>query len=268
MKDILRLTYSNDKIHNLLENFQAGNVSLSKNNLDNLSAMIENYVNLVNECLVKYGKTDIDPFIKNTRLFECDFVTLAKCASKLNEGFYNPFDNGDDIPELEVTKEYQRLADREDNIGFRNIHIWDPRKKQKIRFAGDKVIACTMFSPGDLIEEAPVKIIDKSDMYSKFVRENSVCIDSAKNSYAVPFGYVTFYRTDQDVDMEPNAEINIVYDGDKISNIEIKAIKNIKPKEEIIISKGREFDNTLIPGDYDYKNDPEPVYSFKNFRFE
>lgn len=264
MKNILQLTYLNNKIRGLLENIQAGNVPLTRRNLNALSSMMERYISAVESCADIHNE-EIDSYVKDSVLFEQDFSTLAKAASRLNEGFYNPFDDDDENLDLKSLES----KDHAPKINIKGLYTWDPKKKQKIKYEGGKVIACTTFLPNDTIEEAPVKNVSKGDMYSRFIRDNAICIDKERNMYVVPFGYVPFYNTTDDIRETPNARVIVKFNDDNsVSNAEVVATAEIKPGREIIIDAGDRAENVFVPGDYDYKHEPEPVYSFKNFRIE
>lgn len=189
-----------------------------------------------------------------------------KAVCKLNEGFVNPFDDLDSetIAAVEHSLDDE---DDEDDFKIRKIRLRKRELTGKIAFSKGKMISGKYFIPNDVIENAPVAIIANSDLYSKTIREFAFELDKDRRSYGIAFGYASFYRNSKDSGLEPNAEYEYNSGEDGYPTIIIRAIKKIRPGQEIILSSDEtDFVNELKPDSFRYPKGEDPFYSVKNFK--
>lgn len=100
----------------------------------------------------------------------------------------------------------------------------------KVVTDGKAVFAATNFYPGDIVEICPTRIIDKSSLYSKDMRE--VVFEVIPNKeWVLPFGYCQFYDIPNN-----NISANCEFIWDPINRvIVIKAIDKIKKHNKLIL---------------------------------
>lgn len=208
----------------------------------------------------------------NIHIDECEsFIRITERLVKefkyrnrtLNEGFENPFDTDDDV---DINFRYDDKCDGipDDAITFKRIRLDNPDKNGKVMYKDGKVVATHFFAPNDTIEICPVRLIAPSDMYSRTVRDFAFEIDPENGVYGIPFGYGSYYRSNLDCNLEPNADY--IYDAGAGSNgrsIRIFATRPIRKGNEIVLKADRDmFDNEF--NDSDFRYDKEPFYAIKN----
>ena len=235
--------------------YRAGIVG--KNELSKLLSLAEGYSVMCRESGMNIDESEM--FTRTAERFVKEYKYRMKT---LNEGFENPFDEDEDI---DINTRYEERCDvvPEDAVKIRGCRLWNDNADGKINYRDGKIVAGKFFAPNDTIEMCPVRIIKPADMYSRAVRDFAFDIDPSKNLYGIPFGYASYYRSNLDCNMEPNADYEYI-DGPNRS-IKIFATKPIKKGNEIILFVGKEmFDNEF--NDSDFKYDKEPFYSIKNVR--
>lgn len=178
----------------------------------------------------------------------------------LNEGFENPFDDDDTI-DIDTRYEDQCDVEPEGSVKIKKIGLWNDNTNSKVNYMDGKIVSGQFFAPNDTIEICPVRIIHPSDMYSKAVREFTFDIDPERNLYGIPFGYASYYRSNLDCNLEPNADYEYIDGANK--SIRIYATRPIKKGNEIVLQASRDmYDNEF--NDSDFRYDKEPFYSIKN----
>lgn len=183
----------------------------------------------------------------------------------LNEGFENPFDDYDSTDDIKIR--YDELCDSEPNdaVKIGGIRLWNDNTNGKIVYDNGRITAGKFFAVNDTIESCPVRLITTSDLYSRSVRDFAFGIDPDHGIYAIPFGYASFYRSNLDCNLEPNADYEYVDGPNK--TIRIYATRPIRKGNEIVLQADREmFDNEF--NDSQFRYDKEPLYSVKNVRVE
>lgn len=191
---------------------------------------------------------------------------------KINEGFENPFedsvvdtlssvDNQDDIITDPIFSDRKKKS-----TSIVGVKLWNTNTQNKIIYKNGRVLAGQYFCEGDIIEVAPVKILTNTDMYSENIRESSFTIDKGKGIYALPLGLALCYRNSMEIPYLD--EGNITYDFNLDTNeITFTAIKNIRKGEELVIDATEEdFANEIQPGQFQYREGPDPIYSTRNIK--
>lgn len=194
------------------------------------------------------------------------YVTEKKLFNKqLYEGFYNPFDDIDDVETVKPIKHFT-VNPEEKSVRISKIEVWNTDVKDKVYFDGGKMIAGQFFGKGDTVEVCPVRLIYDSDLYSKNIRDIAFSIDPAKRIYGIPFGYASYYRNSKDVTLDGNADYEFI--PSDTPSIKIYVTSNIKKGEEIILhATDDDFQNEIKPGQFQYdKNGDEPYMVVKNYR--
>ena len=119
-----------------------------------------------------------------------DSMFITESFSKINEGFYNPFDI-DEAPIIDDRKK----NDVEERI-IRKIKVYNSKNQEGgIKYKNNGVYANTTFYKDDIIEEAPVYILHDSDLYSANVRKLTFMIDDSKRIFGIPMGMATVARS-------------------------------------------------------------------------
>lgn len=198
-----------------------------KTDLDKALSLLEEYT----EKCVKIGNTDL---IKEANVFGDHFALLADVYSymkrPLNEWLVRGFDTyepGD-----------QPIAP---TIGTRPpVRVTDVRpyiSKAKNVLKNGSMYADRNYSAGDLLEEAPVRIIHIEDTYSRPIRDLSFEVDAEQGIYAIPMGYASYYRNDE---YSPNATYSFMYNPENGSgHIMIRASKPIAKGDEITVVRSQ-----------------------------
>lgn len=188
---------------------------------------------------------------------------------KINEGFENPFE--DTVTDTLSSKDDSIVNDplfspAENKVSINNVSLWNKNTTNKTVYRNNKMYAGQYFCAGDIVEVSPVKILTDKDMYSENIRESSFTIDKGKGIYALPLGYALCYRNSMEV---PHLDAgNISYDFDTDNNtITFTAIRDIRKNEELVIDATEDdFANEIQPGQFQYKEGPDPIYSTKNIK--
>jgi len=259
-----------DQIRNysdsISEKFQYAATSRYKNGkfrkgiLDELSSLIESHMVLSKQC------KDKDSINESERYFSMleKYAKEYSYTKKLNEYFENPFDVDEPEDEKKVSVKVQ--PKKQEDIRFKNIKVWNSETRDKVNFIDGKMISGKLFLPGDVIEVCPVRIIREVDLYSEVIRDFAIEIDKKNGIYAVPFGYASYYRIDKECGIEANADYEFVDEGPK-SYIKVIATKRIRSGHEIVLSsKSMSYQNEIQPGQFKYREGPDPFYSIKNFK--
>lgn len=188
---------------------------------------------------------------------------------KINEGFENPFE--DTVTDTLSSKDDSIVNDplfspAENKVSINNVSLWNKNTTNKTVYRNNKMYAGQYFCAGDIVEVSPVKILTDKDMYSENIRESSFTIDKGKGIYALPLGYALCYRNSMEV---PHLDAgNISYDFDTDNNtITFTAIRDIRKNEELVIDATEDdFANEIQPGQFQYKEGSDPIYSTKNIK--
>ena len=188
---------------------------------------------------------------------------------KINEGFENPFE--DTVTDTLSSKDDSVVNDplfspAENKVSINNVSLWNKNTTNKTVYRNNKMYAGQYFCAGDIVEVSPEKILTDKDMYSENIRESSFTIDKGKGIYALPLGYALCYRNSMEV---PHLDAgNISYDFDTDNNtITFTAIRDIRKNEELVIDATEDdFANEIQPGQFQYKEGPDPIYSTKNIK--
>lgn len=147
-------------------------------------------------------------------------------TEKLNEGFFNPFED------VKIEKEQKKEDNKEDRI-IKKIKPFNSKNQQSgINYKNDGIYANTTFYRNDIIEESPIHILNDADLYSPNVRKLTFIIDSSKRIFGIPLGLATFARTNKESKKEGN--IDYEFDPDKGNKIVIYATRKIKKGDELI----------------------------------
>ena len=166
---------------------------------------------------------------------------------RLNESFYNPFD--DDLLD-DIFTEEPKYQSQNNDINSKLIRKIKPYNKSKIGnllYKDDKVFANRNFFKGDIIEICPVRILHDEDLYSSNVRKIVFPIDLSQRIFGVPFGLSSVARSENEAKLRGNVDFE--YDPSKSKEIIIKAISNIKRGDEIIFicDNKMQYDKNLSP---------------------
>lgn len=185
--------------------------------------------------------------------------------NKLQEGFYNPFDE-DDYVTTSSNKSQKQYIEETPEIKVSKVKLWNSNVTDKIYFDKGKMRAGKFYGKGDTIEVCPVRLIHDDDLYSRNVRDMAFVIDSEKHIYAIPFGYASYYRNSKDVPIEANADYELI--PSENPTIRIFATSNIRKNNEIVLfATDDDFENEIRPGQFNYEpHKAEPYLSIKNFK--
>ena len=190
---------------------------------------------------------------------------------KINEGFENPFedtviDTLSSTDDQAIVTDPLEMGPRKTKISISGVKLWNTNTANKIVYKNKKMYAGQYFCVGDIVEVSPVKILTDKDMYSENIRESSFIIDKGKGIYALPLGYALCYRNSMEIPYL--SEGNISYDFNLDTNeITFTAIKDIRKGEELVIDATEDdFANEIQPGQFQYKQGPDPIYSTKNIK--
>ena len=190
---------------------------------------------------------------------------------KINEGFENPFedtviDTLSSTDDQVIVTDPLEMGPRKTKASISGVKLWNTNTANKIVYKNKKMYAGQYFCAGDIVEVSPVKILTDKDMYSENIRESSFVIDKGKGIYALPLGYALCYRNSMEIPYL--SEGNISYDFNLDTNeITFTAIKDIRKGEELVIDATEDdFANEIQPGQFQYKQGPDPIYSTKNIK--
>lgn len=154
----------------------------------------------------------------------------------LNEAFYNPFDDemlSNAYEESYVNNIQSSVKKKEEERLIRKIRVYNAKNRTSgVRYDNNKVYATQNFYRGDIIENAPVRILSDEDLYSPNVRELVFMIDSSKRLFGIPFGIASIARDESQTSLSANVDYE--FDPEKGNVISIYAIKKIRPGDELI----------------------------------
>lgn len=183
----------------------------------------------------KMSSKSLYDFFNNIRIRTDNF-------SFINESFYNPFDDellNDNIEE--VIDEPKEITPEEDRL-IKKIKLYNNKSKVGgVQIKNDKVYATKTFYMDDIIEVAPVRILDDADLYSSNVRKLTFPIDLSKRIFGIPFGIGSIARNENETNI--NGNIDYEYDPDKANEIIIYAIKKINKGDELIFVSDNKIEN-------------------------
>lgn len=188
---------------------------------------------------------------------------------KINEGFENPFedtvvDTLSSTDNQDIITDPLSMGPRKTKVAISGVKLWNTNTANKTIYKNNRMYAGQYFCAGDVVEVSPVKILTDKDMYSENIRESSFTVDKGKGIYALPLGYALCYRNSMEI---PHlSEGNLSYDFNLDTNeITFTAIKDIRKGEELVIDATEDdFANEIQPGQFQYKQGPDPIYSTKN----
>lgn len=172
----------------------------------------------------KMAAKTLNDFYRSIKVRTDDF-------SRINEGFYNPFD--DDLLDNDIVIDQPKNITPEDTKLIKKIKLYNNKSKVGgIQFKDNKVYASKTFYMDDIIETAPVRILDDADLYASNVRKLTFPIDLSKRIFGIPFGIGSIARSEIETGIPGN--IDYEYDPDKSNEIIIYAIKKINKGDELI----------------------------------
>lgn len=119
-----------------------------------------------------------------------------------------------------------------DKSTIKKIHMIPTNANQcKILSDGQYIYSAVKMYNGDIIEICPTKIIDKTSLYTKDMRD--IVFEVIPNEkYVIPFGYCQYYAI---ADKTHPANCEYTWDEDK-KIIVIRAIKHIQPNEKLYLN--------------------------------
>ena len=187
-------------------------------------------------------------------------------------GFTNPFDDVDDSG-VKVSDSIEVDGDLSDPIyrqyqksklPIKGVKLWNTNTPNKVIFKNDRMYAGQYFEAGDTVEIAPIKVMTDKDMYSENIRDFAFTIDKGKGLYALPLGYAVCYRNSKESGIPGNIDYEFDFDS---RSIKLYALTRIKKGAELIINASDEdFGNEIKPGQFQYDQGPEPIYSVSNIK--
>lgn len=217
-------------LENVLESFAVVEKSLyedgkcEKSDLEKASAVAESFI--------ESNGNELE-----NRLIEDKFKLLAECYHEmcgerhLNEWLTRGFETYDDEPAETGGIETPG------RVQIKKVLPWCSNSTNKIVFKDGRIFAGKRYSGNDIIEEAPIRIIQVEDTYSRPIRDLTFEVDGERGLYAIPFGYASYYRIDE---ASPNASYDFVYEPESGKGyVVIRALKPIMKGDEITIIKDR-----------------------------
>lgn len=227
-----------------------------KTSLEKAAKLVEEYVN---ECA---GTGNID-LIAEAGAFERNFVLLADSYSymkqPLNEWLAQGFDTYD--PDDQPITPAIGMKPR---VQVSSVRPYISKAKNILKNGG--MYADRSYSAGDLLEEAPVRIIHIEDTYSRPIRDLSFEVDAEQGIYAIPMGYASYYRNDE---YSPNATYSFVYNPENGNgHIMIRANKHISKGDEITVTRSQKCFREPNYDRFGTKSNSMREISVSNFRFQ
>lgn len=195
---------------------------------------------LLDNNIVKY-KTEIARIIRGNVVPKTLFALYNNMRirtdnfSILNEGFYNPFDDEllQNSHENSIENLRNSIQQKQEERIIKKIRVYNAKNRASgVRYEDGKVIATQEFYCGDIIENAPVRILKDEDLYSPNVRDLVFMIDSSKRLFGIPYGIASIARDESETNLSAN--IDYEFDPEKGNIICIRAIKKIRPNDELI----------------------------------
>ena len=188
---------------------------------------------------------------------------------KINEGFENPFE--DTVTDTLSSNDDSIIKDplfspTTAKVSIGNVSLWNKNVSNKVVYANNRMYAGKYFCEGDIVEVSPVKILSDKDMYSENIRESSFIVDKGKGIYALPLGYALCYRNSVEIPHSNGGNLEYSFDMDN-NTITFTATRDIRKGEELVISAtDDDFANEIQPGQFQYQEGPDPIYSTKNIK--
>lgn len=188
---------------------------------------------------------------------------------KINEGFENPFE--DTVTDTLSSKDDSIIKDplfspTTAKVSIGNVSLWNKNVSNKVVYANNRMYAGKYFCEGDIVEVSPVKILSDKDMYSENIRESSFIVDKGKGIYALPLGYALCYRNSVEIPHSNGGNLEYSFDMDN-NTITFTATRDIRKGEELVITAtDDDFANEIQPGQFQYQEGPDPIYSTKNIK--
>ena len=188
---------------------------------------------------------------------------------KINEGFENPFE--DTVTDTLSSKDDSIIKDplfspTTAKVSIGNVSLWNKNVSNKVVYANNRMYAGKYFCEGDIVEVSPVKILSDKDMYSENIRESSFIVDKGKGIYALPLGYALCYRNSVEIPHSNGGNLEYSFDMDN-NTITFTATRDIRKGEELVITAtDDDFANEIQPGQFQYQQGPDPIYSTKNIK--
>lgn len=218
-------------IEKVLESFSVIEKSLyesgkcQKSDLEKASSVVEAYI-------------EENPGSEENFLIENKFKLLVECyimtqeSKPLNEWIQRGFDSFDDTPTTAPA-----TLEMPGRVAIKKVLPWCSNSTNKIVFKDGRIFAGKRYSANDIIEEAPIRVIQVEDTYSRPIRDLTFEIDGEKGLYAIPFGYASYYRIDES---SPKASYDFVYEPKSGKGyVVIRALTPIMKDDEITIIKDR-----------------------------
>ena len=188
---------------------------------------------------------------------------------KINEGFENPFE--DTVTDTLSSKDDSIIKDplfspTTAKVSIGNVSLWNKNVSNKVVYANNIMYAGKYFCEGDIVEVSPVKILSDKDMYSENIRDSSFVVDKGKGIYALPLGYALCYRNSVEIPHSNGGNLEYSFDMDN-NTITFTATRDIRKGEELVITAtDDDFANEIQPGQFQYQQGPDPIYSTKNIK--
>lgn len=224
VKEILTYLFSDEKNTNIKNN----TIFVFYNDEYKTLAFVCKYKSKYYIRFIPVGK-----FNKNTNYFDK--------LNKINESFSNPFSDieNENISDITITEK------KHDDL-IKGVELWDKRKRlNQVAYQNNKMLAINKLFKGDIVESAPVIILNQNDLYSKNVRD--IVFDISPGKFGVPLGYAALYRTTLDVNKEPNIDYEYNIENNELNFI---ALKNIDKGEELIIKADNDDYSNQLKEDY------------------
>jgi len=176
----------------------------------------------------------------NAQLYNSNFgesVKTVQAGHRLNEDFYNPFDDDDELDvsageDSSILGKSIKTATTKKNAFVKSVRLWNSNRKEKIELKDNRMFATNVFVADDIVEECPVYLLGTQDLYSPRIRDIAFEIDPENRLYGIPMGFANYYRTTDDVRKPGN--IDYTYDP-KEGIIRFYAIRKIHKGDELIL---------------------------------
>ena len=155
--------------------------------------------------------------------------TLEEYEQKLNEDFYNPFE------ETEIDTKPSHIADKGGLMKARKETFNINRVEYSKRAGGDyTVLSRTQFAKGEIVEICPVVIVSAEAKAVQRLKDYIFEIDKAKQEYGIVLGYGSLYRHSQ----KPN--IIFAYNK-KNKQMYFMTGRTVQAGEELTIDYGKDY---------------------------
>jgi hypothetical protein len=181
-------------------------------------------------------------------------ITLEE-YKKMNEDFYNPFDEDDD-----KIKKPKKISDKSNPLQLRKESFNLSRVEWSKRPNGEyTVLSKTQFAKGEIIEICPTIILGEGALTVDRLKDLVFEIDKDKKEWALVLGYGSLYRHSK----KPNVD----YAFNKITKQMYFITKTfVKQNEELTINYGSDYwmertaFNTMATPERTDKNQGMPIF--------